>query len=122
VLTAFWWFTMWFLLARRVSWPDLFPSALATAIFWIGMEAAFSLTFSSTVISYNKKYGPIGVVFALMSWLIAIGVVIILGAVTGVVWRERNLSFSAAFKKLRRHRTAPDAEASLPPLSALTSR
>jgi hypothetical protein len=28
-----------------------------------------------------------------MSWLIAVGVVIILGAVTGVVWRERNRSF-----------------------------
>ncbi len=40
--------------------------------------------------------------FALMSWLIAIGVVIILVAVAGVVWRDRGLSFSAAFKKLRR--------------------
>ena len=110
-LTAFWWFTMWFLLARRISWRELFPSALATAICWVGMEAVFSITFSSTVISYNKRYGPIGVVFALMSWLIAIGVVIILGAVAGLVWRERNLSFSSAFKRLRRHRSAPKAEA-----------
>ena len=45
--------------------------------------------------------GPIGVVFALMAYLIAIGVVVILGAVTGVVWQERGLSFRAAFKKLR---------------------
>jgi membrane protein len=110
-LTAFWWFTMWFLLAGRISWRDLFPSALATGICWIGMEAVFSFTFSGTVISYDHRYGPIGVVFALMSWLIAIGVVIILGAVAGVVWREQNLSFSVAFKKLRRHRSAPDAEA-----------
>jgi membrane protein len=112
VLTAFWWFTMWFLLAGRIRWRDLLPSAVATAIFWIGMEVVFSFTFSSTVISYNKKYGPIGVVFALMSWLIAIGVVIILGAVVGLVWRERNLSFSAAFKRLRRDRGASDAETS----------
>jgi membrane protein len=41
------------------------------------------------VISDNQKYGAIGVVFALMSWLIAIGVVIILGAIVGVVWQER---------------------------------
>ena len=31
------------------------------------------------------------VVFALMSWLIAVGVVIILGAVAGIVWREQHL-------------------------------
>lgn len=104
VLTGFWWFTMWFLLDGRMSWRDLFPAALATAVCWIGMEAVFSIIFSSTVISDDKKYGPIGVVFALMSWLIAIGVVIILGAVAGVVWRERGLSFSAGLKKLRRGR------------------
>ena len=42
-----------------------------------------------------------------MSWLIAIGVVVILGAVTGIVWRNRNLSFRTAFRKLRRNRSAP---------------
>ena len=104
VLTGFWWFTMWFLLAGRVPWRALFSSAVATAVFWVGMEAVFSVIFSGMVTSYDKKYGPIGVVFALMSWLIAIGVVIILGAVAGIVWDERNLSFRAAFKKLRRAR------------------
>ena len=113
-LTAFWWFTLWLLLAGRISWRDLFPSALATGICWAGMEAVFSAIFSSMVISNNKTYGPIGVVFSLMSWLIAIGVVIILGAVVGVVWREQNLSLSAAFKRLRRDRSTPDAKTSLP--------
>lgn len=98
--TCFFWFTMWFLLAGRVAWRVLLPSAVATAVFWLGMEAVFSAVFSGIVISDDQKYGPIGVVFALMSWLIAIGVVIILGAVTGVVWHERGLSFRAAFKKL----------------------
>ena len=102
VFTGFWWFTIWFLLAGRISWRDLFPAAVATAVFWLGMEAVFSVIFSGMVTSYDKKYGPIGVVFALMSWLIAIGVVIILGAVAGIVWQERNLSFRAALKKLRR--------------------
>ena len=107
VLTGFWWFTIWFLLAGRIAWRDLFPAAVATAVFWLGMEAVFSVIFSGMVTSDDKKYGPIGVVFALMSWLIAIGVVIILGAVAGIVWRERNLSFRAALKKLRRDRSAP---------------
>ena len=103
---------MWFLLAGRISWRDLFPAAVATAVFWVAMEAVFSVIFSGMVTSYDTKYGPIGVVFALMSWLIAIGVVIILGAVTGIVWQERNLSFRAALKKLRRDRSAPQARRS----------
>jgi membrane protein len=89
VLTLFWWFSMWMLLAGRVRWRALLPAAIATAICWTGMEVAFALTFSNDIISDDKKYGPIGVVFALMSFLIAIGVVIILGAVFGVVWQER---------------------------------
>ena len=105
VFTGFWWFTIWFLLAGRIVWRDLFPAAVATAVFWVGMEAVFSVIFSGIVTSDDKKYGPIGVVFALMSWLIAIGVVIILGAVTGIVWQERNLSFRTALKKLRRNRS-----------------
>jgi membrane protein len=95
-LTGFWWFTMWFLLAGRIPWRRLFPSAVATAIFWLAMEAVFSVIFSGMVTSDSRTYGPIGVVFALMSWLIAIGVVII--------WEERNLSFRAAFQKLRTRR------------------
>ena len=92
-----------------ISWRDVFPAVVATAVFWLGMEAVFSVIFSGMVTSYDTKYGPIGVVFALRSWLIAIGVVIILGAAAGIVWQERNLSFRAALKKLRRNRAAPQA-------------
>jgi membrane protein len=53
------------------------------------------------VISDDDKYGPIGIVFALLSWLIAIGVVIILGAVAGIVWHERALSLRAAIRGSR---------------------
>ena len=61
-LTGFWWFTMWLLLAGRVSWRELFPSALATAICWLAMSVVFNLTMSSTITSNYKKYGDIGVV------------------------------------------------------------
>jgi membrane protein len=104
VFTGFWWFTMWFLLAGRIPWRLLFPPAVATAVFWLGMEAVFSVIFSGMVISNNQKYGPIGVVFALMSWLIAIGVVIILGAVAGIVWEEWRASPRTALGKPGRDR------------------
>jgi membrane protein len=102
--TGFWWLTMRFLLAGRIPWRRLFPSAVATGLCWLGMVAVFSATFSGMVISSYNRYGPIGIVFDIMSYLLAIGVVIILGAVAGIVWRERGLSFQAAFGKLRRPR------------------
>ena len=88
--TAFWWFSMWLLLAGKLGWRELFPSALATGICWLGMVIVFRLTLSSTIASDYRKYGSAGVVFAIMTLLIAIGVVIILGALLGLAWRERH--------------------------------
>ncbi|MFI1715721.1 YhjD/YihY/BrkB family envelope integrity protein [Streptomyces sp. NPDC053513] len=99
---AFWWFTMWFLLAGRVAWRKLLPCAVATGSFWIGMLIVFHFVFSGMVTGYDEKYGPIGVVFALMSFFIAIGVVITLGAATGMMWQDRHMSFRAALTKMRR--------------------
>ena len=53
------------------------------------MQTVFSLVFSAMVISNEHTYGPIGTIFALLSYLIAIGVVVILGAVAGRAWHER---------------------------------
>ena len=99
---GFWWFTMWFLLAGRVSWRRLLPCAVATGAFWMGMLAVFAVIFSGMIIGYDQKYGPIGVVFGLMAFFIAVGVVIILGAAVGLMWQDRGLSFRAAARKLRR--------------------
>ena len=106
-LTGFWWLTMWILLAGRISWHRLFPAAFATGVFWLGMEVAFSLFFSNMVIADYNEYGPIGMIFALMAFLIAIGVVVILGAVVGLVWQERGLSLTTALRKLRRASRPP---------------
>ena len=88
--TGFWWLTMRMLLAGRISWRKLFPAACATGVLYVAMEVVFSLVFSAMVISDDNKYGPIGIIFALLSYLIAIGVVVILGAVVGLVWQERS--------------------------------
>ena len=88
--TGFWWVTMRILLAGRLSWRNLFPAACATGVLYVAMEAVFSLFFSAMVISDDTRYGPIGIIFALLSYLIAIGVVVILGAVAGLVWQGRS--------------------------------
>jgi membrane protein len=87
--TGFWWLTMWMLLAGQISGRKLVPAACATGVLYVAMEVVFSLAFSAMVISNEKKYGPIGIIFALLSYLIAIGVVVILGAVVSLVWQER---------------------------------
>jgi membrane protein len=104
VFTGFWWFAMRFLLSGRVPWRRLFPSAVATGLCWLGMVAVFSATFSGMVISSYDRYGPVGIVFDILSYALAIGVVIILGAVVGIVWHERGLSFRAPLRKVRRAR------------------
>jgi len=78
------------------------PRDTLRAVIWLGMYAVFSVIFSGMVISYDQKYGPIGIVFGLMSYFIAIGVVITLGAAVGQMWQDRGLSFGAAVRKLRR--------------------
>ena len=54
--TGFWWFSMRFLLAGRIPWRRLFPSAVATGLCWLGMMAVFSATFSGMVISSCDRY------------------------------------------------------------------
>jgi len=88
-LTLFFWWSAHFLLAGKESWTRVRPSAVATALYWIGLGVFASFYFSSTVISDSRLYGTIGVVFTLVTWFIAIGAVITLGAVTGFVWQKR---------------------------------
>jgi len=89
VFTPFVWWTMHFLLAGRVPWRRLWPSAVATGICAAGLGIFSSLYFSSSIIFDDRVYGPIGAVFDIATWLVAIGAMIILGAVAGVAWQDR---------------------------------
>jgi membrane protein len=89
--SMFWILFLWLLLAGRVSWSIILPSAIATGVCWTGMYVIFHFVFSGSITSDYNKYGPIGVVFALMSYFIAVGVVISIGAVFGIFWNERKL-------------------------------
>jgi membrane protein len=89
IMTPFFWWTMHFLLASRVRWRALLPSAIVTGVFYGGLGAFSKFYFSGTIISDSKTYGTIGAIFGIMTWFIAIGAVIILGAVAGAVWEDR---------------------------------
>ena len=89
ITTPFFWWTMHFLLAGRVRWRTLLPSAVSTGILYGGLGVFSRFYFSGTIISDSKTYGAVGAIFSIMTWFIAIGAVVILGAVAGAVWEER---------------------------------
>jgi membrane protein len=59
------------------------PALRASCMCHAGFFSPFS---SAMVISNEKKYGSIGIIFALLAHLIAIGVVVVLGAAVGLIW------------------------------------
>ena len=85
----FFWWSLHFLLAGRESWRAVLPAAIATALFWVGLGVFAAFYFSSTIVDDSKTYGTIGVTFTLVTWFIAVGAVIDLGAVVGAVWQRR---------------------------------
>jgi membrane protein len=89
IFVPFFWWTMHFLLARRVGWRRLWPSALATGLLFAVFGWFSELYFSATIIYDSRTFGAIGAVFSLLTWLIGIGVVLILGAVSGAAWQQR---------------------------------
>jgi len=95
-VTIFFWWTMHFLLAGRVSGRRLLRPAALTALLWIGLELFSSAYFSSSIIDDSRLYGPIGVVFSLMVWFIAIGAVVVLGAAAGATWDQRKARSAGA--------------------------
>ena len=60
-----------------------------TGVFFAGLAVFSKFYFSSTVISDSRMYGTIGAVFSIMTWFVAIGAVVILGAVAGATWVDR---------------------------------
>ncbi|MFF0778721.1 ribonuclease BN [Streptomyces sp. NPDC003720] len=80
---VFWWGSMYALLAGRVSWRALLPPALVTSVCWTGLGLFSARYFSAAIVANEQKYGPIGVVMVILSWLVAVGVVIHLGAIVG---------------------------------------
>jgi membrane protein len=89
IWTLFFWWTMHFLLGGQVAWRRLLPSAVSTGVFFASLGVFSKFYFSSTIISDSKTYGTIGAVFSIMTWFVAIGAVIILGAVAGAAWQDR---------------------------------
>ncbi len=87
--TFFWWWSMKLLLAGGVPWRSLLPAAAATSVCWVGLGEFSARYFSTAIVANEHSYGPIGVVMVILSWLVAVGVVVHLGSVIGCLYLER---------------------------------
>lgn len=78
-----WWWSVWLLLAARVRWRWLLPQAALTAV-GMGLYTLVSAVYMPRAVeSSASQFGPIGVVFALATWLVGGGFVIVFAAVGG---------------------------------------
>jgi membrane protein len=101
-LALFFSWTMHFMLGGLQPWRSLWRPAIATCACWIGLGVFSSFYFSSTIVSDSKLYGPIGGVFSLLMWFVAVGAVIALGAAVGALWRERSVGTTDRWRGTRR--------------------
>ena len=78
-----WWWTAHLLLQGRVSWRTLFPGAVVSAVLVVLLSLS-SRVFMPRYARVNlEQFGPLGVVFAIASWLVVFGGVLVLAAVVG---------------------------------------
>jgi len=83
------WWTQHLFLGGRTAYRRLIPGAVATTAGLAGLSLFNSVYLSSSITQNFDKYGPIGVVFALLSWLIGFNVVMLGGPLAGHVWITR---------------------------------
>jgi membrane protein len=81
--TAFFWWSVRFLLDNRIGWRALLPGALLTVGGLIGLRVFSAVLFSPLIISSALTYGAIGTVLVVVSWLIGVGFVVFGGAMCG---------------------------------------
>jgi membrane protein len=90
------WWTQHVLLGGRVGWRPLLVGALLMTVGLYALRIGAQLSLSSSITDNYDRYGPIGIVFVLISWFIGFGVVMLGGAVVGAELWEARLHRAAA--------------------------
>jgi membrane protein len=87
--TLLWLMTPYLLLGRRVTWQRLLPGALLTAIGMAGVGVWSVIWMPRTLASSAGQFGLIGIGFALLTWLIAVGIVLVVATTGGAMIADR---------------------------------
>ncbi|MGF7233783.1 MAG: hypothetical protein ACQSGP_02305 [Frankia sp.] len=94
---AWCWWMQHLLLGGRVGWRPLLGGAVSLALALFGLSVFMALFMSESITSHYRQYGPIGVVFVLLSWFIALAVVMLGGALVGATLYQRRTAGAPAF-------------------------
>jgi membrane protein len=81
--TLIWWWTAHLLLGGRVSWTRLLPGGVATGAFLVTLSRLSHVFMPAFVEANLEQFGPLGIVFAVASWLVMFGGVLIVATVLG---------------------------------------
>lgn len=84
-----WTVTPFLLLGRRLDWRPLLPTGVITALAMSVVSVGTVIWMPHTVAESAGRYGLIGVAFALLSWLVAVGFVLVGSAAAGAVMAEQ---------------------------------
>jgi membrane protein len=86
---VFWLVTPVVLLAQRVSWHRLLPTALLTGFGMTALSICSAIWMPRSVAKSAQQFGVMGIAFALLSWLVGAGFVLVAAAAFGAVIDER---------------------------------
>ncbi|MFF2661259.1 YhjD/YihY/BrkB family envelope integrity protein [Kitasatospora sp. NPDC058032] len=100
--TALWWWTQHLLLGARVRWLPLLPGALLCGVGVVGIGVASRVYLPAAMNRSIGNFGPFGVVFTGLSWLIVVFTGLTLAIALGRVVAEEE-----AVARLLGSRTAP---------------
>jgi membrane protein len=81
----FWWWTPHLLLAGRIGWRALLPSAVTTGGVLVALLWISPLLMPGFVTSSEYEFGPLGTVFVVMLWLTIVCSIVVFCAIAGQV-------------------------------------
>jgi membrane protein len=77
------WWTQYLLLGGRIAWRPLLPGAVLIGVGLVGLRLGADIVLSPAITLHYREYGPLGIVFVMLSWFVAFSVVVLGGAVVG---------------------------------------
>lgn len=80
-----WWWTQYLLLAGRVGWRPLLPGALLTGSGVVVFSVVSGLWLPRSLRLSVERYGPLGSVFTMLTWLILFFATVVVGIAVGHV-------------------------------------
>jgi membrane protein len=80
-----WWPVQRLLLGARVGWRQLLPGAVLAGVGQVAVLVVSGLYLQPAIESQAQRYGLIGVAFVLVSWMVVLGLLLVLAAVLGAL-------------------------------------